>query len=222
MQCHRCGEGLSESVLFCPNCGSPQVRFEAQSEGEGVAAAARLPQPPVRAHGVSWRDATIAALLVAIPTGILSSALAWGCCLWVAGGAVLSIALYRRRAPGFALDTRSGLRIGALAGLITAYTSVAATAIWRVFSRFALHHGTEIDRFYDSVIQQSTALVQSNPEAQAQWHSYVHFLLSPDGRAVYTLMNAVTTSAAIILFSAAGGALGVRLFAAQRGRLSNS
>lgn len=220
MQCHRCGEVLAESVLFCPNCGSPQVKFEAQADSEEGAAAPR-PHPTPRPQGICWRDATIAALLAAVPTGILSSVsvLAWGCCLWVAGGAVLSIALYRRRVPGSLLDTRSGLRIGALAGLITAYTSIAATAVWRVFSRFALHQGTEIDQFYDSIIQQSNALVQANPEAQAQWHNYVHFLLTPDGRAAYTLMNAATTSAAIILFSAAGGALGVRLFAAQKGPL---
>ena len=31
--------------------------------------------------------------------------------------------------------------------------------------------------------------------AQAQWRSYVQFLLSPDGRAAYTLMNAATTGA---------------------------
>ena len=32
--CHRCGATLSASELFCPNCGSPQLKFAQQEEGE--------------------------------------------------------------------------------------------------------------------------------------------------------------------------------------------
>ena len=221
--CHRCGATLSASELFCPTCGSPQLKFAQQEEGDSAYPSARPPGKPGRAQGISWRDAILAALIVAVPAGLLSavSVLSWGCCLWVVGGAVLAIVVYHRRAPAFLLETRSGVRIGAVAGLIAAYSSVIATAIWRVFSRYVLHQGNAIDQFYDSVIKQSTALVQTNPEAQAQWHAYVQFLLSPDGRAAYTLMNAATTSAGIILFSAIGGALGVRLLAPRKGPLSD-
>jgi hypothetical protein len=222
--CHRCGASLTDSTLFCPTCGAPQVRFEAHAEGEQRAGESPRPsQPLIQSQGVSWKDATAAALLVSVPSGILSaiSVLSWGCCLWVVGGAVLSIALYHKRAPGFHLDARSGLRIGMLAGLIAAYTSVAVTAIWRVFARFVLHQGAAIDHFYDMVIQQSTAIVQTNPEAEAQWHQYVHFLMSPDGRAAYTLLNSFVTGAGIVVLSAAGGALGVRLFAARKPSLGN-
>jgi zinc-ribbon domain len=220
--CHRCGANLSASELFCPNCGSPQLKFAQQEEGES-GWASRPPGAPPRAQGISCRDAILAALFVAVPAGLLSavSVLSWGCCLWVVGGAVLAIAVYQRRAPAFLLETRSGVRIGAVTGLIAAYSCVIATAIWRVFARFVLHQGSAIDQFYDSVIQQSTALVQTNPEAQAQWRNYVHFLLSPDGRAAYTLMNAATTSAGIILFSAIGGALGVRLLAPRKPTMGN-
>jgi hypothetical protein len=220
--CHRCGANLSASELFCPNCGSPQLKFAQQEEGES-GWGGRPPGTPPRAQGISWKDAILAALFVAVPAGLLSavSVLSWGCCLWVVGGAVLAIAVYHRRAPAFLLETRSGVRIGAVTGLIAAYSCVIATAIWRVFARFALHQGSAIDQFYESVIQQSTALVQTNPEAQAQWRSYVHFFLSPDGRAAYTLMNAATTSVGIILFSAIGGALGVRLLAPRKPTMGN-
>src|ERR1700744_3409937 len=216
--CHRCGATLGASELFCPNCGSPQLRFAQQEEVEAGYAGARAPGPPPKIQGISWKDAILAALLVAVPAGLLSSVsvLSWGCCLWVVGGAILAIAVYHRRAPALALETRSGLRIGAVAGLIAAYSSVIATAIWRVFARYVLHQGSAIDQFYDSVIQQSTALVKANPDAEAQWRNYVHFLMSPNGRAAYTLMNAATTSAGIILFSAIGGALGVRLLAPRK------
>jgi hypothetical protein len=221
--CHRCGANLSASELFCPNCGSPQLKFAQQEEAETAYGGVRPPGAPPRAQGISWKDAILAALFVAVPAGLLSavSVLSWGCCLWVVGGAVLAIVLYHRRAPGFLLETRSGVRIGAVAGLIAAYSSVIATAIWRVFARFVLHQGYAIDQFYNAVIQQSTALVKTNPDAEAQWRAYVHFLMSPDGRAAYTLMNAATTSVGIILFSAIGGALGVRLLAPRKTPLGN-
>jgi hypothetical protein len=221
--CHRCGANLSASDMFCPNCGSPQLKFAQQEEGETAYGGVRPPGAPPRAKGISWKDAILAALLVAVPAGLLSavSVLSWGCCLWVVGGAVLAIVLYHRRAPGFLLETRSGVRIGAVAGLIAAYSSVIATALWRVFARYVLHQGYAIDQFYDAVIQQSTALVKTNPDAEAQWHAYVHFLMSPDGRAAYTLINAATTSVGIILFSAIGGALGVRLLAPRKTPLGN-
>src|SRR5450755_3236627 len=150
--CHRCGATLSASELFCPSCGSPQLKFAQLGEGEGESAGGRSPVTLARAQGISWKDAILAALLVAVPAGLLSavSVLSWGCCLWVVGGAVLAIAVYHRRAPTFLLETRSGVRIGAVAGLIAAYSSVIATAFWRVFARFVLHQGSAIDQFYDS------------------------------------------------------------------------
>jgi len=220
--CHRCGAALGASELFCPGCGSPQLRFQ-QPEPEGDYAGARASGTVPHAQGISWKDAILAALLVAVPAGFLSavSVLSWGCCLWVVGGAVLTIVVYHRRAPAFLLETRSGVRIGAITGLIAAYSSVIATAAWRMFERYVLHEGNAIDQFYDSVIQQSTSLVQTSPDAQAQWQAYVHFLMSPDGRAAYTLINAATTSLGIILFSAIGGALGVRLLAPRKAPLGN-
>lgn len=199
------------------------MRFEPQEEGESASPGARSVRVLLPAQAISWRDAIRAALIVAIPAGVLSaiSFLSWGWCLWIVGGAMLSVALYRKRAPGYLLDTQSGMRIGALSGLMAAYASVTTTAIWRVFARFVLHQGTAIDDLYDKAIQQATTLVQTSPEAQADWRSYTHFLLSPDGRAAFTLMAAVTTSMGIILFSALGGALGVRFFAPRKGRLNN-
>jgi hypothetical protein len=222
LPCHRCGATLSASELYCPECGSPQLKFAQQEEG-GNGSGTRPAGTIARSHGISWKDAILAALMAAVPAGLLSSisVLSMGCCVWVVGGAVAAIFLYHRRAPGFLLETRSGVRIGAIAGLIAAYSSVIGTALWRAFDRYALHQGDAIDQFYESVIQQSTIIVQTNPEAQAQWHSYVHFLMTPDGKAAYTLINAATTSLGIVLFSAIGGALGVRLLAARKPNLGN-
>jgi hypothetical protein len=222
--CHRCGGGLTQSDLFCPSCGAPQFRFAPPEEAEGSYSAARPAGSPARLHGICWRDALTAALMVSAPAGVLSSLsiLSWGCCLWVVGAAVACIAIYHRRAPAFFLETRYGFRIGAVAGLIAAYSFVSATAVWRVVQRYVLHQGEAIDSIYVQVIQQSTALVQSNPDTQAQWRAYVHFLLSPDGRAAFTLVNSATTSLGIVFLSALGGALGVRLVAGRKSKLGEA
>ena len=226
--CHRCGATLDASDHFCSHCGSPQLRFEPPAEGGNAFSSPHPIQAPLPSQGISWRDAINAALIVGVPAGILSaiSVLAWGCCFWIVGGAVLCIGLYRKRAPSFHLDTSSGVRIGTLAGIIAAYASVATTAVWRVFARFVLHQGAAIDQFYDGVIQQSfnqqsQLFAQSNPDARAQMHAFLRFFLTPDGRATYTLMYSAMVAAAIVLFSALGGALGVRLFAVRKGSLSN-
>lgn len=227
LSCHRCGSSLTTSDLFCPNCGSPQVRFEPQEESQNAYPSQRATRLGLPAPGISWHNAVTAALLVGIPAGFLSavSVLDWGWCLWIVGGAVLCIGLYRKRAPGFRLDIRSGLRIGTLAGLIAAYTSVAMTAIWRVFARFVLHQGAVIDRFYDTVIQQSfhqqSAVLAQTPEAQAQMKQVLHFFMTPDGRATYALMYSALIAAAIVIFSALGGALGVRIYSSRKGPISN-
>ena len=218
--CHRCGTTLSASDLFCPNCGAPQVKFEPQAIGESSYETTRPMRPALPTQSVSWKDAVRAALIVAIPSGILSaiSVLSWGCCLWVVGGAALAIGLYRKLAPGFSLDARSGFRIGALVGLIAAYTTVAATAVWRVFARFVLHQGLEIDRNYDAAMQQvSASAAQSNPDAQTQLRTLMHLLMSPDGRAGLILWSSVVSALGIVLFSALGGVLGVRLFTMRKG-----
>lgn len=219
--CHRCGENLSASDLFCPSCGAPQLKFdppEEQGSPEKPGNSVRS-SPSSQGQGVFWPEAIRVSLLIGVPAGILSglSILSWGCCLWIGGGAALAVGLYRKRVPASRqLNVRAGMGVGALAGLIAAYASVSTTAISRIVDRFALHRGAEIDRFYEMVIQQSSVLVHSNPAADAQWQKYVHFLLTPDGRATYMLLNSVTTSLGIIAISALGGALGVRFFASRK------
>ncbi|HEY2497592.1 MAG TPA: zinc-ribbon domain-containing protein, partial [Candidatus Angelobacter sp.] len=75
--CHRCGATLSTPELFCPHCGAPQLRFESTEEqtpypGDANGAAARTGQ------WIAWRPAVQAALIVALPVGILSSLLDFG------------------------------------------------------------------------------------------------------------------------------------------------
>ena len=123
----------------------------------GARPSGRLP----RAQGISWKDAILAALIVAVPAGLLSavSVLAWGCCLWVVGGSILAIVVYHRRAPGFFAGNtswRAHRRRG------RSHRSLQFGQCDRgladVFARFVLHQGQAIDDLYDEALKQSTAL----------------------------------------------------------------
>ena len=48
--CHRCGANLSASELFCPNCGSPQLKFAQQEEGLGKLSFPTSCDPKVQAE----------------------------------------------------------------------------------------------------------------------------------------------------------------------------
>jgi hypothetical protein len=215
--CHRCGTSVSREDTFCPVCGAPQLNFDLSSQ-EPADAATEPHATPGRPGQVNWKDAIGAAVMVAIPAGILCGLplLAAGSLLWVMGGASLVILLYKKKRPLSLLNARSGFRIGGLTGLAIAYVSVAVAAILHVVQRFPMHIGDKIDSEYEEVISQSMTVFQTSPETQAQMRSFFHFMLTPDGRAAWSFMNMVTVTVMTIFLAAIGGYIGVRLFAGRR------
>ncbi len=214
--CHRCGTGVSREDGFCPVCGAAQLNFDADmQESPEVSDLSALHTRPGQ---VRWRDAISAAILVAVPAGILCGLplLAAGSLIWVMGGSSLAILLYRKKHPMAPMTAKHGFRIGILAGLIISYVSIAVTSILRVVQRFAMHKGETIDSEYDSVISQSMTMFQTTPETQAQMRSFFHFMLTPDGRAAWSFMNMLTVTVMTLLFAALGGYVGVRLFRVRR------
>ncbi len=214
--CHRCGTSVSREDAFCPACGAPQLNFDASlQDGLETEEPASLNMRPGQ---VRWRDAIGAAIIVAVPAGILCGLplLAAGSLLWVMGGASLAILLYRKKYPMAPMTAKQGLRIGILAGLIISYVSIAVTCILRVVQRYAMHKGDVIDSDYELVISQSMKVFQATPETQAQMRSFFQFMLTPDGRAAWSFMNMVTVSVMTLLFAAIGGYVGVRLFRVRR------
>lgn len=217
--CHRCSTAVSREDAFCPNCGAPQLNFDASDQqpfGEN-GEAAHLETRPGQIH---WRVALAACAKVAIPAGVLCGLLPEGSLLWVLGAATGVILLYRRKRPASTLTAKNGLRIGALAGIIIAYISAAATAILRVLQRYPMHVGKALDEGYEQLIHlstsQSTAIFQGNPAAQVQMQSMYQFMLTPDGRAAYAFMGMVAAAIMTVLLAAVGGAVGVRLSTVRR------
>lgn len=197
---------------------------------QGMASSNELASGGMEVQGVSWKHAIGAAAIVGLPMGLLSSSvlpLATGSFLWLVGGAMAAVALYKRRSRNSFLNLRTGLRIGMVAGIVAAFFATACNAAVLLFQRHALHMGKAIDDSMDGNIkamvdQMSGRMAQTTPEAQAQMQSYFRFLLSPDGKAFLGLTSSATAAVGMILFAALGGALGARIFAARRRPLSNS
>lgn len=217
LACHRCGATLATPELFCPHCGAPQLRFEPSED--------QLPyQPDGNGSGqrasqvLAWRPAVQAALIVALPVGLLSSLLDFGI-IWVLVGGFCAIALYQRKAS-LMINPGGGWRIGLLVGLMASYLSSVVDGVSMVFERYGLHHGTSIDQKLVALTQQMTdQMVHQNPEAAQQIPWFIHFWLSPDGHAAVVLFMSAFAALMMVAFSSIGGVLGARLLGARK-RLS--
>ena len=209
--------------MFCPNCGAPQLLYDAESgalDESGVAAAPG-------ARDIHWKAAIGAAVTFAVPVGVLCSPvvpiLSGGCCLWVVGGAIAAVGLYQRRAAVRRLARPVGIRIGTIIGLMAATVACAFNAGALVFVRYALHGGDAMEKGYQATMDQVSAMMaQFSAGTPVESHETTQFLLSPDGRAASALMTALMTSAGITVFSMIGGALGTRIFSGRDPAPENS
>ena len=217
--CHRCGGSLVDSGIFCPHCGAPQLRVETPEEADSFQSPAPQRQGAGDASGVRWKPAILSALVLAVPLGVLCGLLGFNIFLLLVGG-FAAVALYRRRSqPGFT-DGRVGWRIGAIAGLLTAFVAAAMEAVDLVVHRYILHDAGKIDQQFQTMAQQvaESALKSSSesaPQAAELLHHWVAFWLSPDGHAAIQLLTVAIVSLGTVLFAAAGGALGGRFLSAR-------
>jgi predicted nucleic acid-binding Zn-ribbon protein len=208
--CHRCGTALNSSdELFCPHCGAPQLRYELTDEpGPSVSSRSQTISGG-NVDAVSWKAAVVSAVLVAIPVGLLASLLDFGW-LWVIGGGIATMSLYRRRV-GIPPSSLVGLRIGVLLGVLTAFVSTAFYSVKLLALRYLLHSG-ELDQQVHSVAQQLTDQVNhSDPQTAAAMTQLAHLLTSPDGTAVIVLTSAGSSAVFMVLLAAVAGALSARI-----------
>jgi hypothetical protein len=217
--CHRCGGSLVDSGIFCPHCGAPQLRVETAEEAGPQQVAVPQRTGGRELHAIRWKTAITSALLLAIPLGLLSSLLDFSLLLLLAGGFGV-VALYRRRSQSGFTDGRAGWRIGAVAGLLTALIATALDAANLVFHRYFLHGAAKIDQQFQTIAQQMADSMQkssagSPPEVAQMSHTWALFWLSPDGHVAIQLLMALIMATGIVLFAAAGGALGGRFLAAR-------
>jgi hypothetical protein len=216
--CHHCDASVHDADPFCPHCGAPQLRYEAPDEGAPSPTNVPTRRTTMRSpDAIHWRDAVRSAALIAIPTGLLSSRLGlegiWA--VWLIAGGIAVISMYRRRS-GTLPTGRMGWRIGALLGLFSAVVATAADGISLVVQRFALHQGGILDQRYRDAVQLSTKMyvdlfASSNPDMASAITRAEHFWYTPAGPAAMVLVNAAGLAIFMLIFAAAGGALGARL-----------
>ncbi len=209
--CHRCGTSLNSNELFCPHCGAPQLRYEPSDEPAPAYTGSRPSSSSGRAiDAVAWKEAIIAAVLVSVPVGLLSSFLDFGS-LWAIAGGIATVSLYRRRV-GIPPSSKMGWRIGALLGVTAAFVATAIDSLTLIIQRYAMHNGVELDTRFHLLAQQITdQFNHSDPQAATLMPWFVKFWLSPDGTAALVLMGAAVSACSMILFSSAGGAIGARI-----------
>src|ERR1700760_583532 len=96
--CTRCHQPILAENCFCSTCGLPQLVYspdtpDSQPQADRWAGAAR------DASMVDWKPAMRAALILAVPAGLLSSGLSpvgfFGL-FWMAGAAAWAVVLYMR------------------------------------------------------------------------------------------------------------------------------
>jgi hypothetical protein len=215
--CARCHQTVQTDNCFCPACGLPQLVYTA----EGVPGQAQPEQwnESVRdASTIEWKPALRAAVMLAVPAGLLCSLFSpvniFGLFL-MALAASWAVVLYVRSQRPAWITTGAGARIGLVTGLLGGWMAAAATGITLFVMRFFLHQGKEFDDAWQVVVKQ-----QMTPQVLQQWAATgidpKAWLLSAEGRAGMMLGFLLFLVTALILFAVGGGALGARLLARRR------
>jgi hypothetical protein len=233
--CQRCHETLREADRYCPSCGLPQLIYVAAElplvpfgddadvkNGNAVAGLAGL------ADGIAWRPALRAALMLAIPAGVLCSGLipigqSLGM-FWIIGAAAWAVSLYSKRTNPGRLSMGNGARIGLVTGLFASWLTLSVNGVALWVARFVLHQGGQMDSMWanevDSSLQLSQQMVAQMGMTAAQATQSTQFsrawMLSAEGRAGIALSTFVAGAVFLVLFAMIGGALGARWLAQPR------
>jgi len=195
----------------------PQLVYT--TEGTGAPALPERWNEAVKdASAVEWKPALKVAMLLAIPAGLLSSGLtpmgALGL-LWMAAAAAWAVTMYVRRQRPAWITMGAGARIGLVTGLMAGALAFAITSVSLYTMRFFLNQGKDIDDLWTNAVTQGFSQQAANVDAQAS-ASIRGLLLSHEGRAGSFLGGMLILEVLILIFAAAGGAVGARLLARSR------
>lgn len=224
--CPRCHAALTEehegSLVFCFNCGAPQIRVseelltESQKQravlDSGLAAGILGDSHP---DAVAWpaaiRYAILAGALAAALT-LLSFAvppvilLAW---FWAIGAPVVVLGVYNAKIRPTGLRPGFGARLGLLCGLAIAFAMSAINACGLVFARFVFHNAAEIDTQLAAMFAQlRTTIQQQGGPAQAPVLAWLNI---PEDRLGLMLVMSAVVLLLYLGLSALGGAFAALL-----------
>jgi hypothetical protein len=217
--CSRCHQLVSDQSCYCPSCGLPQLVYSTE-DPDGPAQADRWTEAVRDASQVEWKPALRAAMILAIPAGLLScgfSPVGLLGLFWIGAAAAWAVSLYVRRQRASWITMGAGARIGLVTGLIAGWFAFGVTGLAFYSMRFLMHEGAAFDDVWTSKVNQSFnqqfQAVSADPQAVTVVRD---LLLSPEGRAGIILTWVVLLEVGLLVFAAAGGALGARMMTRSR------
>jgi hypothetical protein len=225
--CHRCHQTVEAENCYCPACGLPQLQYTA----DGAAGQPQSEQEDGQerdAGCVNWKPALRAALLLAVPAGILSSErspVSGLGLLWMSAAAAWTVALYVRRQQPAWITLGVGARIGMVTGLLGGWLAFGVSGGALFVERYLLHQSSRIDAEWKIAVDFNQQMVQQAASGMsqadaAQWQAIcapiLAFMLKPEGHAGWLVFFLVRNSLFLIFFAVVGGALGARLMARSR------
>jgi hypothetical protein len=228
LTCTRCHQTVDADNCYCATCGLPQLVYSADPS-TGLAQPEHWNEAVRDAASVDWKPALRAALMLAVPAGLLSSVaspMAFMGLFWMAAAAGCAVMLYLRSQRPAWITIGAGARIGLVTGLLGSWLAFGASGGSLFVERFVLHQSSQIDDLYQSSFlepfqqkfQQSISSMEAADAAQAQpqWAQLQTWLISPEGHAGMWAWGFAFNSAFLLFFAIAGGALGARILARTR------
>jgi len=225
--CQRCHQTVEEGKAFCPSCGLPQLVYTAETT-EGQGQPERWTEAARDASVVDWKPAIRAAIVFAVPAGLLSSGLSplsfFGL-FWMAAAAAWTVVVYVRGQHPAWITTGAGARIGLVTGLMAVWLAFSLSGGKLFVQRYMLHQATQIDSEWATLVTMSqqmtaqwSASLSSADAAQAQTlrKQMQDFMLSPWGHAGFEVFGFVFNAVLFLFFAVGGGAVGARLIARAR------
>ncbi len=219
--CNRCHQIVPVDSCYCPACGLPQLVYSSE-EGPGPVQTDHWAGALHDAGTVEWKPALRVALMLAVPTGLLScgeSPVALLSLFWMAAAAAWAVTLYSRKQKPAWVTMGAGARIGLVTGLLAGGFAFVASGVALYTMRFAFGQGKQFDEPWQALVaQMAQQWQQMSPDAQtaSTLKSFASWLLSAEGRAGSVLGGLVVLELALLAFAAAGGAIGARLMARSR------
>jgi hypothetical protein len=217
--CARCHQTVLAENCYCPACGLPQLQY-ATDAPPGETQANHWNDAVRDAGSVDWKPALRAALLVAVPAGVICSILSplgvFGL-FWMAAAAAWAVVLYIRSQKPAWITLGAGARIGLVTGLLGGWTAAATSAATLFSLRFVFHNGRIFDDFWQNQVSEKVTQQWAAGGFDAQTILVAKTMLnSPEGRGGLTCTVILMLAVGLVIFATAGGALGARMAGRRR------
>ena len=217
--CNRCHQTVQAENCYCPVCGLPQLVYGSDVP-PGQATPEHWDEAVRDATTVDWKPALRAALKLAIPAGVLSSALSPVGALgvfWMTAAAAWAVSLYVRGQRPAWITAGAGARIGLVTGLLAGWLAFGVSGGQLFVQRFVLHQSSQIDANWKTYVEASQQLTAQMGFADtAQMQAQKLLMLAPEGHAGFETFGFIFNAAFLLIFAAGGGALGARMLARTR------